>query len=260
MNVRSLCMVWSVSLVEWGWYENLGHVWAENVDWFELSLKLPSVSPSISASFTPYPLFQWYLQSKEILLNLGMRCWNSIFNAQGLRVIIVVVQVGAVNIYVTAVQALRKMETQDETQFTTKFGGKTSLGHSYSFCKIFIPSYVHGALLCQNWPFLAPNCLTLSNNSLCRVRTSTQTGLFWEFGLCTWFTPERGRLLILRRVLFRRVLTQPLEFCFDNGQLWFCWEERREEDRTLHISFLEVPPFVKAEFLLRRRFPPHTVK
>jgi hypothetical protein len=25
-------------------------------------------------SFTPYPLFEYYLQSKEILLNLGMKC------------------------------------------------------------------------------------------------------------------------------------------------------------------------------------------
>ncbi len=42
-------------------------------------------------------------------------------NAQGSRVIIVVVQVGAVKIYVAAaVQALREKETQDETQFTTK--------------------------------------------------------------------------------------------------------------------------------------------
>jgi hypothetical protein len=32
---------------------------------------------------------------------------------------------------VAAVQALRKKETQDETQFTTKIGGKTSLGPSY---------------------------------------------------------------------------------------------------------------------------------
>jgi hypothetical protein len=47
-----------------------------------------------------------------------------------LRVIIVVVQVGAVKIYVGAVQALRKKEKQDETQFTTKIGGKTSLGPS----------------------------------------------------------------------------------------------------------------------------------
>jgi hypothetical protein len=44
--------------------------------------------------------------------------------------IIVVVQVGAVKIYVAAVEALRKMERQDETQFTTKIGGKTSLGPS----------------------------------------------------------------------------------------------------------------------------------
>ncbi len=31
------------------------------------------------------------------------------------------------------VQALRKKETQDETQFPTKIGGKTSLGPSYFF-------------------------------------------------------------------------------------------------------------------------------
>jgi len=28
----------------------------------------------LTLSFTPYPLFQWYLQSKEILLNLSMKC------------------------------------------------------------------------------------------------------------------------------------------------------------------------------------------
>jgi hypothetical protein len=53
--------------------------------------------------------------------------------AQGSRLIIVVVQVGAVKIYVAAaaVQALGEKETEDETQFTTKIGGKTSLGPSY---------------------------------------------------------------------------------------------------------------------------------
>jgi hypothetical protein len=60
-----------------------------------------------------------------------MKYWNSAFNEQGLRVIIVVVQVGAVKISVAAVQALRKMETQDETQFIPKVRGKTSLGPSY---------------------------------------------------------------------------------------------------------------------------------
>jgi hypothetical protein len=38
-------------------------------------------------------------------------------------------------ICVAAVEALRKKDRQDETQFTTKIGGKTNLG-----CKILIPS------------------------------------------------------------------------------------------------------------------------
>jgi hypothetical protein len=60
-----------------------------------------------------------------------MKCWSSTVNAQGSRVIILVVQVGAVKIYLAAVEALRKKERQDETQFTTKIGGKTSLDPSY---------------------------------------------------------------------------------------------------------------------------------
>ncbi len=87
----------------------------------------------ISLAFPPYPLYQWYPQSKEILLNVGMKLCNSAFNAQGSRVIIVVVQVGVVKIYVATVKALRKKERQDKTQFTTKFGGKISLGPSYFF-------------------------------------------------------------------------------------------------------------------------------
>jgi hypothetical protein len=66
-----------------------------------------------------------------------MKYSNSASNAQGSRLIIVVVQVTAVKIYVAAVKALSKKETQDETQFTTKFGGKelvwvpvTSLGNT----------------------------------------------------------------------------------------------------------------------------------
>jgi hypothetical protein len=60
-----------------------------------------------------------------------MKYWNSVFYAQGSRIIIVLVQIGAVKIYVAAVEALRKKERGDETQFTTKIGGKTSLGPSY---------------------------------------------------------------------------------------------------------------------------------
>jgi hypothetical protein len=36
-----------------------------------------------------------------------------------------------VKIYVAAVEALRKKEREDETQFTIKIGGKTSLGPRY---------------------------------------------------------------------------------------------------------------------------------
>jgi hypothetical protein len=41
-----------------------------------------------------------------------MKCRKSAFNAQGSTVIIAVVQVGAVKIYVAAVEALRKKERQ----------------------------------------------------------------------------------------------------------------------------------------------------
>jgi hypothetical protein len=49
-----------------------------------------------------------------------MKCYNSAFNAQGSRLIIVVVLLSVVEIYVAAVEALRKKERQDETEFTTK--------------------------------------------------------------------------------------------------------------------------------------------
>jgi predicted oxidoreductase (fatty acid repression mutant protein) len=52
-----------------------------------------------------------------------MKCSYSAFNAQGSRIIIVVVQLGAVKIYVALVEVLRKKVRQDETQFTTKIDG-----------------------------------------------------------------------------------------------------------------------------------------
>jgi hypothetical protein len=63
------------------------------------------------------------------------------FNAQGSRLIIVVVELGAVKIYVAAVEALRKKKRQDETQFTTKIDGFlsfiTALNANVLFCKVF---------------------------------------------------------------------------------------------------------------------------
>jgi hypothetical protein len=57
------------------------------------------------------------------MLQLTMKCWNSTFNAQGSRLIIIIVQLGLVKIYVAVMEALKKKERQDETQFTTKFDG-----------------------------------------------------------------------------------------------------------------------------------------
>jgi hypothetical protein len=78
----------------------------------------------------------------DISINLSMKCWYSAFNAQGSTLIIVVVQLGAVKIYVVAVEALRKKERQDETQFTTKTDGFLSFIPRwmlmYFFCRLFL--------------------------------------------------------------------------------------------------------------------------
>jgi hypothetical protein len=44
--------------------------------------KVTMSSPSLWGLLsTPYPLFQWYPQSKDILINLSMKCYNSVWNA-----------------------------------------------------------------------------------------------------------------------------------------------------------------------------------
>ncbi len=57
------------------------------------------------------------------MLKLSAKCWISAFNAQGLRGIIVVVQVRAVKIYVAIVEVLRKKERKGETHETIKING-----------------------------------------------------------------------------------------------------------------------------------------
>ncbi len=48
--------------------------------------------------------------------------------------------------YVAAVEALKKKERGDETEFTTRIGGTTNLGPSYLVLQNFIPSYTFDAL------------------------------------------------------------------------------------------------------------------
>ncbi len=66
-----------------------------------------------------FPSFSWYSQKKNRhfnksqyeMLQLSTKCWYSAFNAQGSRLIITVIQLGAVKIYVAAAaEALRKKE------------------------------------------------------------------------------------------------------------------------------------------------------
>ncbi len=126
----------------------------------------------------PHPLFQWNLQSKEILLYLSISCtrfetkyssctvrkfyYISAFHAQGSRPSIVVVQLGVVKIYVTTVEAIRKKETQDENSiYHQDLVEKLVCVSVISFCKIFIPNYVFDPLLCRNWPSSSTNCKTL---------------------------------------------------------------------------------------------------
>jgi hypothetical protein len=78
----------------------------------EFSFSRPVFTLSLGL-LSPTPLFDWGTQSKGIFLNLGIKSWNSAFNAQ---VIIVVVQIGAVEIYVAAVEALRKREREGQNR------------------------------------------------------------------------------------------------------------------------------------------------
>ncbi len=117
----------------------------------------------ITLSFTPFPLCfhplsplsdQRYPQSNEILLNPSMKCWNSAFNAHGSRVIIVVLQVGAVKIYVAAVEALTKEGMK--LSLPPKLVEKLVWVPVILFCKISFPMYAFDALLCLKLTVLAP--------------------------------------------------------------------------------------------------------
>jgi hypothetical protein len=91
---------WSIEKSIWG-IEDCG-LWITSGS-NRLIRKVTLSSPSLWASFRPlFPL------SNAIYLNLSMKCWNSAFNARGWRLIIVVVQLGAMKIYVTAVEAAQE--------------------------------------------------------------------------------------------------------------------------------------------------------
>jgi len=85
-------------------------------EWFH-----PLSSPCLSPPNPSFSGIRKVRKSRYEMLKLRAKCWISAFNAQGSRGIIVAVQVGAVKVYVAAVEALRKKETQGETQETMVF-------------------------------------------------------------------------------------------------------------------------------------------
>jgi hypothetical protein len=60
-----------------------------------------------------------------------MKCWNPALNEQGSRLLIVVVQVGAVKIYVAAVRRSGKGKVRMKLSLPPKLVGKLVLGPSY---------------------------------------------------------------------------------------------------------------------------------
>jgi hypothetical protein len=126
-----VCSLALMFLLEWkfGRFYLILHLWGDDGHLISSVQNVDiQVICKVTLCFTPYTLFGWYPQSKEILLNLSVKSWYSAFNVQRSRVIMLVVQVRAVKIYVIAVEALRKKERGHETQFTSK---KTSLNPSY---------------------------------------------------------------------------------------------------------------------------------
>jgi hypothetical protein len=105
----------------------------------------------------------WYVVRSEIYITL-----LSIYlpKTQGSRlIIVVVVHVGAVKIYVASLEAaIRKKERQDETQCTTKIGGKFSLDPSYVvFIKFSFPVTYLMHYYAETGRSCPPNRLTLQN-------------------------------------------------------------------------------------------------
>jgi hypothetical protein len=105
--------------------------------------------------------------SKDILLvwNLSMKCWNSAFNAQGSRLTIVVVQLGAVKIYVAAVEVLTRNERQDETQFTTKVDGFLSFIPRWKLMYFFAGFFINLTLCMTKLRILVLCFSYFTNNS-----------------------------------------------------------------------------------------------
>jgi hypothetical protein len=89
-------VVWKVTLSSPSLFHPLSPVSVVSVKWCNfIKSQYEMLKLNIQCTRFERNYNSWYVQSNEILLNPSMKCWNWTFNAQGFRVIIVVVQVGA---------------------------------------------------------------------------------------------------------------------------------------------------------------------
>jgi len=108
-----------------------------------------------------------------------MKCWNSAFNAQGSRLIIVVVQLGAVKIYVAALEALRKKgktgwnSVYDQNWWFSEF--HRPLNANVLFCRFSL-----NLILCMTKLRVLVLCFSyFTDNSLSQELPLLHTHLVW---------------------------------------------------------------------------------
>ncbi len=110
------------------------------------------------------------------------------FNAQGSRLIMVVVQLRAVKTYVAAaVEALRKRERQDETQFPIKIDGFLSfippLNANVLFCRFLL-----NLTLCCVWPNSGFWCCVFLTLRITLIFCILPRSVFFWLNFCYWVT------------------------------------------------------------------------
>jgi hypothetical protein len=96
-----------------------------------------SLHPLFGPPFTPSSLFQWYPQSKDILVNLSTKCWYSAFNATRFETNYRCCTVRSSENIRRSSGGAQEKERQDETQFTTKIDGFLSFIPRWMFSAFF---------------------------------------------------------------------------------------------------------------------------
>ncbi len=118
---------WKVPKLSWFGAINYNQI-------IELSVKATlCFTPYLLCFRPPIPSFSGIHKVTKFYLIQGMKCWNSAFNAQGSRVIIVVVQVGAVSENICSSSGGGQVKRKDRMKLSLppKLVEKLSLGPSY---------------------------------------------------------------------------------------------------------------------------------